>query len=94
MRAHRPFRTAVLNTVDFQMSDLNLQLLPFVHEDDIAVFSCGHVIPRTNLQCIVVGKGPRNIDLQFKFKDRDNDAVVSIICRLIVYAGLSILYMA
>lgn len=58
------------------MSDLNLQLLPFLREEDIAIFSCGHVIPRSNLQCLVLGKGPRNIDLQFKFRDRQNGALV------------------
>ena len=59
-----------------QMTDLNLQLLPFLREEDIAIFSCGHVIPRSNLQCLVLGKGPRNIDLQFKFRDRQNGALV------------------
>jgi len=60
-----------------QISDLKFQLFPFLSESQLSVFTCGHVIPASNLQTIVIGKGPRGGELQFKYDQRDNQAMVS-----------------
>ncbi|GJJ13140.1 hypothetical protein Clacol_007390 [Clathrus columnatus] len=54
------------------MSDLQFQLFPFLSSDQYSIYTCGHVIPSSNLQTIVVAKGPKGGDLTFKFEQRDN----------------------
>lgn len=56
---------------------MSLQLFPTVSNEKISVFSCGHVVPRSNLLCVVVGKGPRGKCLEFKFKNREDESLVS-----------------
>lgn len=53
-----------------------MQLFPSVPLERISTFSCGHVIPASNLQCLVIGKGPSGRELHFTYKDRGNEALV------------------
>ncbi|KAI5117244.1 hypothetical protein M0805_001562 [Coniferiporia weirii] len=56
--------------------DVVMQLFPSGTEDRISTFSCGHVVPRSSIRCLVVGKGPRGKELQFKFKERANEEIL------------------
>ncbi|KAH8114577.1 DNA repair helicase [Phellopilus nigrolimitatus] len=58
------------------ISDVAMQLFPAIPDDRISIFSCGHVIPPSNLQCLVVGKGPRGKDLQLKFIHRNDRSLL------------------
>lgn len=51
--------------------------MPFLKEEELSVFTCGHVIPAQNLRTLVVGKGPRGGELLFKYDQRDNQDMVS-----------------
>ena len=62
-----------------QVSDMAFQLFPSIARDRLFAFSCGHVIPRTNLRCLVIGTAPRGKGLEFKFKDRDDPSTVSTV---------------
>ena len=59
-----------------KFSDVNMQLFPGLPEGRLSTFSCGHVIPANNLQCLVIGKGPSGREFQFTYKDRGNEALV------------------
>ncbi|KAJ3495249.1 hypothetical protein NMY22_g19964 [Coprinellus aureogranulatus] len=60
------------------ISDVINQLFYSVPVDRITSFSCGHVIPEENLQTMVVAKGPRGTDLDFKAGTwQGNSAVIS-----------------
>ncbi|KAL5524487.1 CHL1 [Sanghuangporus sanghuang] len=58
------------------VSDMALQLFPNIAREQLTVFSCGHVIPRANLLCLVLGTGPRGRDLEFRFKDREDKSLI------------------
>lgn len=60
-----------------QFSDINMQLFPGLSPERLSTFTCGHVIPKSNLQCVVIGKGPSGGEFQFTYKDRGNEALVS-----------------
>lgn len=54
------------------MSDFRQQLLPFLPSDRLVTFSCGHVIPPTNLMVSVLSSSPKGLPFEFKFDSRDN----------------------
>lgn len=54
------------------MSDFRQQLLPFLPPDRLVTFSCGHVIPPTNLMVSVLSASPKGVPFEFKFDSRDN----------------------
>ena len=60
-----------------QISDVIAQLFPDLPEDRLLNFSCGHIIPASNLQTMVVNKGPRGGDFEFKFDKRGDKSTVS-----------------
>jgi chromosome transmission fidelity protein 1 len=45
--------------------------------EKITSFSCGHIIPESNLQTIVVGKGPRGGELEYKAGKQGDETIVS-----------------
>ncbi|CDR88405.1 related to CHL1-protein of the DEAH box family [Sporisorium scitamineum] len=54
------------------MSDFRQQLLPLVPPDRLVTFSCGHVIPPTNLMVSVLSASPKGLPFEFKFDSREN----------------------
>ena len=64
-------------SIYIQFSDINMQLFPGVSLERVSTFSCGHVIPRSHMQCLVLGKGPSGREFHFTYKDRGNEALVS-----------------
>jgi chromosome transmission fidelity protein 1 len=60
-----------------QISDVVAQLFSHLPQDRLSNFSCGHIIPSSNLQALVVSKGPRGSDLEFKFDRRGDKLMVS-----------------
>lgn len=61
-----------------QMSDFSTQLFSYLSPAKIRTFSCGHVIPPKNLQCLVLMQGPRKIDLLWKFDRRSDSGMVCV----------------
>ena len=59
-----------------QVSDVVNQLFASLPPERLATFSCGHIIPATNLQTLVLKKGPRGGELTFKFQQRGDDSLV------------------
>jgi len=57
-------------------SDFRSQLLPYLPEDRLSFFSCGHVMPAKNLKTLVVSRGPTGNALLFKHKQQKDPAVV------------------
>ena len=60
-----------------QISDVVNQLFSHLPPTRVTSFSCGHIIPATNLQALVVCKGPRGGDLEYKAAQQGDPAVVS-----------------
>ncbi|KAL7424206.1 ATP-dependent DNA helicase chl1 [Cryptotrichosporon argae] len=58
------------------ISDFFTQLFPGIPRDRFATLSCAHVIPKRNLLVQVVSRGPRKVDLEFKFANRNDDSVL------------------
>lgn len=58
------------------MSDVINQLFADVPSERLTTFSCGHIIPSSNLKALVLKKGPRGGDLHFKFERRSDQALV------------------
>jgi chromosome transmission fidelity protein 1 len=59
------------------MSDFFTQLFPTIPRDRFATISCAHVIPPENLLTQVVCRGPRRADLEFKFANREDGALIA-----------------
>ncbi|PCH35736.1 DNA repair helicase [Wolfiporia cocos MD-104 SS10] len=59
------------------ISDVVNQLFSNLADERFSTFSCGHIIPSSNLQTIVLQKGPRGGELQFKYEQRSNPATIA-----------------
>lgn len=60
------------------MSDFSLQLLPQLPPSQIENFSCGHVIPSENILTVVIPKGPKGKEMEFKFSGREDEGLVRL----------------
>ncbi|KAH7918788.1 DNA repair helicase [Leucogyrophana mollusca] len=54
------------------MSDVTAQLFPYLGQDKLSTYSCGHVIPKSHVQTLLLSKGPTGAELEFKY-DRQRD---------------------
>lgn len=66
------------------ISDFRQQLLPFVTPDRLVTFSCGHVIPPSNLMVSVLSASPKGLPFEFKFDSRDNTEIVDELGRTLI----------
>ncbi|KAI8348261.1 helicase C-terminal domain-containing protein [Blakeslea trispora] len=68
------------------ISDFLNHLFPFVDSDKIKHFSCGHIIPPTNLSTITLEQGPTGRPLLFNYESRQDlklmDEVGQVIANL------------
>jgi chromosome transmission fidelity protein 1 len=58
------------------LSDFRSQLLPYLSEEKLSFFSCGHVMPAENLKTLVVSRGPTGSSLLFKHQQQRDPSVV------------------
>ncbi|KZT72447.1 DNA repair helicase [Daedalea quercina L-15889] len=59
------------------ISDVVQQLFTKVSSERLTTFSCGHIVAPTSLQTLVLKKGPRGAELQFKFAQRNDTQSVT-----------------
>jgi len=60
------------------------QLFPDVDINRIRTFSCGHVIPPSNILAITVQRGPRGGQMEFRFQNREDQALFSELGQLLL----------
>lgn len=65
-----------LHETTTQISDVIQQLFANLSSERLATFSCGHIIPPASLETLVLKKGPRGGDLQYKYDQRNNQPSV------------------
>ncbi|KAL1707545.1 helicase C-terminal domain-containing protein [Schizophyllum commune] len=58
------------------MSDVFNQLFSHVAAERLTSFSCGHIIPASNLQTLVVTKGPKGGPVEFKAERQKDPAAI------------------
>ncbi|KDQ09930.1 hypothetical protein BOTBODRAFT_58448 [Botryobasidium botryosum FD-172 SS1] len=58
------------------ISEFRSQLFGTVPADRFSTFACGHVIPPSHLQTLVMSRGPRGGEVQFKFASRGDKEVL------------------
>ncbi|KAI9465416.1 DNA repair helicase [Lactarius psammicola] len=54
------------------MSDLTAQLFAHLPAEKISLFSCNHITPESNLRTLVIPRGPRGGELNFKHTNMEN----------------------
>ncbi|KAH9049835.1 DNA repair helicase [Lactarius hengduanensis] len=54
------------------MSDLTAQLFAHLPAEKISLFSCNHITPESNLRTLVIPRGPRGGELNFKHSNMEN----------------------
>ncbi|GAB5589642.1 ATP-dependent DNA helicase chl1 [Umbelopsis nana] len=54
------------------ISDFLTHLFPYVERDRILKFSCGHIIPKQNLQVLTVASGPSGQQLMYNYEHRSD----------------------
>ncbi|CAE6433929.1 unnamed protein product [Rhizoctonia solani] len=59
------------------IGDFHTQLFSYLAPDRLVVYSCGHVVPKSNIRTIVLGKGPRGKTLEFKFGARGDEELIA-----------------
>ncbi|KAH9856751.1 DNA repair helicase [Lenzites betulinus] len=59
------------------IDDVVHQLFSDLPSERLSTFSCGHIIPAKNLQTLVLKKGPRGSELQFKYQQRSDEALIA-----------------
>ncbi|CAE6485365.1 unnamed protein product [Rhizoctonia solani] len=58
------------------IGDFHTQLFSYLPPERLVVYSCGHVVPKSNIKTIVLGKGPRGKSLEFKFGARGDEELI------------------
>ncbi|QRV77770.1 chromosome transmission fidelity protein 1 [Ceratobasidium sp. AG-Ba] len=58
------------------IGDFHAQLFSYLHPDRLITYSCGHVVPKSNIKTIVLGRGPRGRDMEFKFSARGDEELI------------------
>ncbi|CAE6460949.1 unnamed protein product [Rhizoctonia solani] len=58
------------------IGDFHTQLFSYLAPERLVVYSCGHVVPKSNIKTIVLGKGPRGKLLEFKFGARGDEELI------------------
>ncbi|KAH7904949.1 DNA repair helicase [Hygrophoropsis aurantiaca] len=48
------------------MSDVIAQLFPHLNHGRLSTFSCGHVVPKSHVQTLLLSRGPTGTELEFK----------------------------
>ncbi|KAJ7134385.1 helicase C-terminal domain-containing protein [Mycena epipterygia] len=66
------------------ISDVINQLFAQLPAEKITSFSCGHIIPESNLQTIVVSKGPRGGELEYKAGKQGDETVIGELGQLLL----------
>ncbi|OXG31727.1 chromosome transmission fidelity protein 1 [Cryptococcus neoformans Ze90-1] len=59
------------------ITDFLQQLFPSIPKDRLSTLSCSHVIPKENLLTQVVSVGPRKSEFEFKFGNRNDEALLT-----------------
>ncbi|CAE6498574.1 unnamed protein product [Rhizoctonia solani] len=59
------------------IGDFHTQLFSYLAPERLVVYSCGHVVPKSNIKTIVLGKGPRSKLLEFKFGARGDEELIA-----------------
>ena len=72
------------------MEDYFQHLFPYLSKDKIMTLSCGHVIPRSHLLAMSIGKGPCNTDLQFTFERRQSQGMLQDLGMAILKAAAAV----
>ncbi|KAI9509200.1 DNA repair helicase [Russula earlei] len=72
------------------MSDLTSQLFSHMPSSTIALFSCNHITPESNLQTLIIPRGPHGNELNFKFSNMEKrdllfelGQIVANFCRIV-----------
>jgi hypothetical protein len=60
-----------------QVSDIVSQLFSHLSPSRLTTFSCGHIIPTSNLHTLVISQGPQGKELEFKYSQQGDHALVS-----------------
>lgn len=74
---HDRFLLCLTTLKGIQITDFLQQLFPSIPKDRLLTLSCSHVIPKGNLLTQVVSVGPRKSEFEFKFGNRNDEALVS-----------------
>jgi len=60
------------------------QLFPDVDINRIRVFSCGHIIPPSNVLALVVQRGPKGGQMEFRFQNREDQTLFGELGQLLL----------
>ncbi|KAG1743296.1 helicase C-terminal domain-containing protein [Suillus paluster] len=60
------------------------ELFTYLPQDRLSTFSCGHIIPASNVQTLLLTRGPSGSDLEFKFAQQSDRQVVSELGQIIL----------
>ncbi|KZS97147.1 DNA repair helicase [Sistotremastrum niveocremeum HHB9708] len=63
--------------------ELRGQLFSYLPDGQFTVFTCGHIVPDSNLLTLVVGKGPGGGEMDLKMGTRDNKPLLEEVGRAI-----------
>ncbi|CAE7051005.1 unnamed protein product [Rhizoctonia solani] len=58
------------------IGDFHTQLFSYLAPERLVFYSCGHVVPKSNIRTIVLGKSPRGKLLEFKFGARGDEELI------------------
>ncbi|KAL4080644.1 DNA repair helicase [Scleroderma citrinum] len=66
------------------MSDVIAQLFTFLPSERITTFSCGHIVPQSHVQTLIVSKGPSGSLLEFKYAQQSNTQILKELGQTII----------
>ncbi|CAG9326579.1 unnamed protein product [Blepharisma stoltei] len=83
-------RCVILAGGTIEPIDEFMQLFSDTPREKIGRFSCGHVIPKENLLVSIVSYGESGNPFKFNYQSRDNDIMLTDLCKLILDVSLTV----
>jgi len=60
------------------------ELFAYLPPDRLTTFCCGHIIPASNVQTLLLTKGPSGSNIEFKFAQQSDPQVISELGQVIL----------
>jgi len=70
--------------IDAQMDDYVRHLFDYVDPSRLKTFSCGHIIPKGNLDATPVAKGPGGVEFDFTYEKRNSSVMIETLGRCLI----------
>lgn len=67
-----------------KMSDVIVRLFPSLPSERLTTFSCGHIVPQSSVQTLIMTKGPSGLPLEFKHAQQNDIQILKELGQIVL----------